>query len=993
MNPLDAADIDLICNLALAICLIYFILVNVEYDRILIANMADTARPQTPSRKLFKPSSKTRTPPVRKQPALASTPRSAQSTGKSDSPSPSLFRRSSGTTPKLVRKASSHVSTTPSKPAFEDITTSTPLAPLTSKLDVSEGSIPEYAASDTTGDTPIGLIDNDVLTPTDTFSRSTDAPKALSREVSEPPAGAANGSPKPDSTLTGSLNEDSETVTAASNEVPKQAPEPEAGPQQASEQSDSLTDVAPALPSALNDTTKEESPSASSPVDKLSNPTDLANYFLDHGNSEMSEFVKALLSPQEDSASTAVNALNSATSKGKDVSDKVIDLATGQSSTPQLQQQQQQQADISSPSDESTPEPADAAQGVAQALQNVANQVSDSIRRVPEVSHNPEEELPTGSRSTSKTPDATQGAQESPREVAEALQKLANHVSHSVSGFPEVSRKPTEELPTSDDLVSSPTSKPQGATESLQDATDGIHDSTVSGFPDVSRNPTTELPNNDELVATPTSKPQDVSQVADQTTNKSSEAISGFPDLSRDPVKELPTDDGLIMDPINKVRDATGSVPPSVSETQEEAQATASGIQKNETNGPKDVPPGDTVSHKIGVPDTEGISQGKDVTGDGSGKPLDIQDSIPSSAGDTGNEVGNLPTGASNGDVVSEATQNPSALKESAQSTPRGPEGSVRSTMAGAEPDVAAKSPQNPAGSSAANQAPSTPGGIQARANNMGKPAQVNRRVEIPLPRPEKASRPKSNMNMPEVDGLRSTDNLPNVNEIDDPPEEFLDPSVHSPQQPSANISPVPKISGITPITSQPPPELARLANGLGGHSIDDVGNIVDDSGKVLGHATGDLPSMIGKKVANNGEVYGDNGELIGFVTENFTGHPPPEAPKGNASKETALPGGLKVDMDGNILDSSGNIIGKLNSKPGESSKALAPYNGDSQDGPKTGTQKEEEKPEGEKPRARFEEGGIPADIFLDVKSTPDGIQLTIRIPTIFKQETRQTAS
>jgi hypothetical protein len=95
--------------------------------------------------------------------------------------------------------------------------------------------------------------------------------------------------------------------------------------------------------------------------------------------------------------------------------------------------------------------------------------------------------------------------------------------------------------------------------------------------------------------------------------------------------------------------------------------------------------------------------------------------------------------------------------------------------------------------------------------------------------------------------------------------------------------------------------------------------------------------------------------------------------------------------MDGNILDSSGNIIGKLHNKPGEPSKALAPYSGDSKGEPKTGTQGEEEKPEGDKEKPKFGEGGIPADIFLDVKSTPDGIQLTIRIPTIFKQETRQT--
>ncbi|KAI2470201.1 hypothetical protein F4781DRAFT_186080 [Annulohypoxylon bovei var. microspora] len=273
-------------------------------------------------------------------------------------------------------------------------------------------------------------------------------------------------------------------------------------------------------------------------------------------------------------------------------------------------------------------------------------------------------------------------------------------------------------------------------------------------------------------------------------------------------------------------------------------------------------------------------------------------------------------------------------------------------------------------------------------ADNMGHPAHIERRIEIPLPRPEKvvSSPPqptKPDMNnitsglndpgdLPGTQDLPSTDDLPELpDELQDPPEEVLDPSVHSP---SANVSPIPKISKISPIGMAPPPDLRRLAHGLGGNVVDDVGNIVDGSGKVLGHATGDLPAMVGKKVADDGEVYGDGGEVIGYVSENFTGPPPP-----TDIPEKAL-GGLKVDHEGNILDNNGNIIGRFNEKAGENGD-LAPFLKPSQTGE---SQPEDDEPQEKKPKVNAHTGGSPSDIFLDVKSTTDGIQLTIRIPTTF---------
>ncbi|KAI1801340.1 hypothetical protein F4811DRAFT_465329 [Daldinia bambusicola] len=269
-------------------------------------------------------------------------------------------------------------------------------------------------------------------------------------------------------------------------------------------------------------------------------------------------------------------------------------------------------------------------------------------------------------------------------------------------------------------------------------------------------------------------------------------------------------------------------------------------------------------------------------------------------------------------------------------------------------------------------------------ADNMGQPAHIERRIEIPLPRPEKVISSPSEPTKPEVNNIASglgdpdelpdAQDLPSTDDLQDPPEEILDPSVHSP---SSNITPIPKIPKVTPIGMEPPPDLFHLAHGLGGGVVDDVGNIVDASGTVLGHATGDLPAMVGRKVADNGEIYGESGEVIGYVAENFTNPPPPvDIP------ENVL-GGLKVDHNGNILDTNGNIIGRFNEKAGENGN-LAPFMRRSKSGE---SQTNNGKPDEKKPKVNAHTGGSPSDIFLDVKSTTDGIQLTIRIPTTFGRQ------
>ncbi|KAI0394925.1 hypothetical protein F5Y17DRAFT_426044 [Xylariaceae sp. FL0594] len=272
--------------------------------------------------------------------------------------------------------------------------------------------------------------------------------------------------------------------------------------------------------------------------------------------------------------------------------------------------------------------------------------------------------------------------------------------------------------------------------------------------------------------------------------------------------------------------------------------------------------------------------------------------------------------------------------------------------------------------------------------DNMGQPAHVEKSIEIPLQRPGKggSSRSQSEKSKPgdlgDPKSLRSTDDLPNIpgDDSQDPPEEMLDPSVHSA---SRSISPIPKIPKIEHISSPPPVDLPVRVKGLAGYVVDDVGNIVDGSGKVLGHATGDLPEMIGRKVSETGEIYGDGGEIIGYVSENFVNPPPPPAP---VPIPADFVGSLKVDHEGNILDSDGNIIGRFHKKPGKNG-AMPPFAPSATPKGESAKTKENQEP---RPKTNAQTGGSPSDLYLDVKSTNDGIQLTIRIPTMFSQPPKE---
>ncbi|KAI1387147.1 uncharacterized protein F4822DRAFT_275268 [Hypoxylon trugodes] len=451
--------------------------------------------------------------------------------------------------------------------------------------------------------------------------------------------------------------------------------------------------------------------------------------------------------------------------------------------------------------------------------------------------------------------------------------------------------------------------------------------------------------------------------LGDAPDTKSTATKESFVDAP-ETIKELPRDDNLIIPPNMRSQDAEGGGNEGTlgGATEKIAEVKDTNQNQDLNNNILDITSPANVSKEA-----EGTTN--NIKKQASGvKPL--------------NAVGGLDTS----DIAKEAqvgiSGKPNSSNSSKEPSAGLPNGKAHATDAG----------RNAAGS--ARQQPKTgvlDDGTRV-ADNMGQPAHIDRRIEIPLPRPEKviSSPPQPSKldtnniatGLNDPNDLPGTEGLANIDELagypDDPPEEILDPSVHSP---SSNISPIPKIPKIKPIGMAPPPDLLHLARGLGGHEVDDVGNIVDESGKVLGHATGDLPAMVGKKVADNGEVYGERGEIIGYVSENFTGPPPPADIPGDVL------GGLKVDHEGNILDSSGNIIGRFNEKAGQNG-GLPPFKKPSKTGE---SQSEGDKPsEEKKPKVNAHTGGSPSDIFLDVKSTTDGIQLTIRIPTTFGRQPQE---
>lgn len=253
-----------------------------------------------------------------------------------------------------------------------------------------------------------------------------------------------------------------------------------------------------------------------------------------------------------------------------------------------------------------------------------------------------------------------------------------------------------------------------------------------------------------------------------------------------------------------------------------------------------------------------------------------------------------------------------------------------------------------------------------------------------------------------------------------------------------APIGKIPSIPSIQPIASHPhttpPPDDDKTTpkqkkapvhrkKHLIGKKIDEYGDVVDEEGNVLASVEGDLPSMVGRTISNaRGDVLGDDGVLLGYVTEVESeegqegSKQVPTWDMADVMKAMAAagkgPGGLRVDPFGNIYDGDGNVVGSFQDNVsgfGKKSAAAgagenAP-NGDANQG-KSRTREPDAKAAPHKTKAtgdkadsssksrppqenaqshRKEDPALsPSDIFLDVKSTTEGIQLTIRIPTVF---------
>ena len=196
---------------------------------------------------------------------------------------------------------------------------------------------------------------------------------------------------------------------------------------------------------------------------------------------------------------------------------------------------------------------------------------------------------------------------------------------------------------------------------------------------------------------------------------------------------------------------------------------------------------------------------------------------------------------------------------------------------------------------------------------------------------------------------------------------------------PPKNDIRIPKItSTLSPSPIEPKqPTSQELADGLEGKYVDEFGNILAWDGTVLGRVEGDLPSMVGRPVSATGEILNEAGENVGYVSENYEYSAEQERKQKEEAerrkpKLRSLAGALQTDDEGNIYNGDGQIIGKLNEEM---------------------IKQEEEKrkrEEGSGNRANNGGGGTsttpsPSEVYLDVKSTHDGIQLIIKIPTVFK--------
>lgn len=204
-------------------------------------------------------------------------------------------------------------------------------------------------------------------------------------------------------------------------------------------------------------------------------------------------------------------------------------------------------------------------------------------------------------------------------------------------------------------------------------------------------------------------------------------------------------------------------------------------------------------------------------------------------------------------------------------------------------------------------------------------------------------------------------------------------PSSSSYQSPSSTPPPPAAPQPTEQQQPSPPPTPAQLAEGLEGKWVDEFGNILDWDGTVLGRVEGDLPSMVGRPVSGTGEILDTDGDVVGHVSENYAQQE--QQQQQQAPQLHQLDGGLRVDGSGNIYDGKGQVIGKLNEPPAQK---------ESQQQQK---QQQQQRPGSQHPCSCVEPDRAaaaapnPSEIYLDVKSTYEGIQIILKIPTVFNKD------
>ncbi|PFH55726.1 hypothetical protein XA68_17724 [Ophiocordyceps unilateralis] len=206
-------------------------------------------------------------------------------------------------------------------------------------------------------------------------------------------------------------------------------------------------------------------------------------------------------------------------------------------------------------------------------------------------------------------------------------------------------------------------------------------------------------------------------------------------------------------------------------------------------------------------------------------------------------------------------------------------------------------------------------------------------------------------------------------------------PSSSPPSPPPSTAGGKPNGDGSSPAraddddTSSPPPptppipEPQQAVRGLEGGIVDELGNVVNRQGAVIGRVQGDLPAMVGRPVVAGGCILDVHGRPAGYVQESFVGN------------RRRLGSGLCVDDTGTIYDADGQPVGTLNLKQAASPSGPGPGLGSTSEtasaGPGPGSASAGSK-------ARPQHAPSPSEVCLDIKSTHDGIQLIIKIPTVF---------